>query len=303
LTLTMTWTGELTAAFRRDLTPEAAGSMAVGEDVERSLELVLRRGRTAWPDLNVEPGTFMAFLAQRIKTGARERALLDFPHAEDLYLSCACISALPGALRVFEDLHFKNLPSHLAQLTPTRDILEEVEQTLRAKLFVAMEGAQPGLVAYAGRGPLGAWFRVTALHTALKLLRAEMNELRLEARAVVEPPPADPEHELVRARTRAELEETLRDVLSQLPARERSLLRLHFVNGSTLEELTRAFNVSRATVVRWIANARQSVLQETQRRMVERLKLSPSELSSTFRITRSDWALSLESVMKSKSRG
>jgi RNA polymerase sigma-70 factor, ECF subfamily len=208
---------------------------------------------------------------------------------------------VPGAMRAFEEAHFTNLPTHLAHLTLTADLLEEVAQTLRAKLFVATGGRPPGIAAYSGRGPLGAWFRVTALNAALSLLRAEAKALHPH-RPTSAQRSSDPERELIRTRMRTELQDTLRDVLAQTPARERALLRLHFVNGSTLEELTQAFKVSRATVVRWIASARRSVLQETQRRMVQQLKLSPSQLSSTLRISRSDWSLSLETVLGSEKK-
>lgn len=72
---------------------------------------------------------------------------------------------------------------------------------------------------------------------------------------------------------------------------------MRFVNGSTLEALAQLFAVHRGTIVRWIRAARQSILRETQRQRTERSRPSPSELSSTFRMSRSDWSLSLESVL------
>ncbi|HUB09247.1 MAG TPA: sigma factor-like helix-turn-helix DNA-binding protein [Myxococcales bacterium] len=293
--------GSLSQAFLQGSSPAAAAAIratATG-DLEKRLASLVRRGQKAWPDLPVDSDDFVAFLAARTADRWPDGPSHDLPWLEDLYLCHACLAGSPGAIEAFERTHFSNLPSHLSQLSPTSDFVGEVGQTLRAKLFVADRRGEKGVAAYTGRGPLGAWFRVTALNTALKLLREEMKHLRGGGGAPAVPAPADPERALIRARTRAELEETLRSVLAQAPTRERALLKMHFVNGSTLEELAQIFKVHRATVARWIAGARQSVLRETQRRMVERFKLSPSELSSAFRITRSEWTLSLEKTLGS----
>jgi RNA polymerase sigma-70 factor, ECF subfamily len=286
---------QLSVRFTEALSPaRAEWARTVSGNLEELLAALLSRGQRAWPALSIEPEGWMAFLAARTEKEDPVDAPLAFANAEDLYLSYACVVGAPGAMRAFEGEHFTNLRSHLAQLSPTRDFLKDVEQTLRAKLFVAEDGGEMGIAAYAGRGPLGAWFRVTSLNTALKLRRAELKDLPYEPEPAAPPLQTDPEHALIRARTKAELAETLRYVLEQAPAEERVLLRLHFLKGTTLEELARIFKVDRATIVRRIARARRAVLQEAQRRMVERLKLSPSELSSTFRISRSDWTLSLE---------
>jgi RNA polymerase sigma-70 factor (ECF subfamily) len=276
--------GSLSSAFGR----------ASDGALEQRLAALVLRGQTAWPKLRVDPSAFVAFLGRRAK---KAPDLTDFPHIEDLFLTHACVAGAPGALRAFEDAHFASLPSHLAQLAPTRDFLADAEQTLRTKLFVAKEGKEMGLAAYSGSGPLGAWFRVTALNTALKMLRAETQNRAREAPLGASPSRANPESELIRARTQAELGEILKRVLAQAPARERALLRMHFVDGSTLEELAQVFEVHRGTVVRWIRAARRSILEETQRQMTERLQLSPSELSSTFRMSRTDWSLSLETAL------
>lgn len=300
--------GRLSAAFLEGLPPSVLKEVrAWSGDLEQRLDSVVERGRRAWPELSFEVEGWMRYLSRHQAAEAAHDPLVAFAHAEDLYLAYACIGAAPRALEAFEAAHFSRLPVHLSQLSPTRELLNEVEQMLRAKLFTAQPGEEPGIAAYAGRGPLGAWFRVTALNDALKLLRAEGKQERAERHSRAEAAgapskPADPEHALIRLKTKSDLQDILKEVLSQAPPRERALLRMHFVEGSTLDELAKIFKVHRATVVRWIGGARRTILAETQRRLVKELKLSPSEVSSTLRMSRSDWTLSLRSLLAPSNR-
>jgi RNA polymerase sigma-70 factor, ECF subfamily len=265
------------------------------EALEALLAELVRRGRNAWPKLAVNPEQWMVFLAER-SHGQRS----SFPHAEDLFLSFACIAGATGATVAFEGAHFTSLPSHLARLDPSADFLNEIEQVLRTKLFVRRQGREAGLSAYRGRGPLGAWFRVTALNESLSLLRtmalAEKQAPQSEALGSVGVP--DPEHVLIRTRMTSQMQEILRHVLVELPARERALLRMHFIHGVKFNALARIFKVHTNTVWRWITDARQSILLETQRRMIAQLRLSASEVSSALRLDPAEWTLSLERLLE-----
>jgi RNA polymerase sigma-70 factor, ECF subfamily len=269
------------------------------------LDALVVRARAAWPSLELDPERWMRFLAQRSSKASPE-TLGAFAHAEDLYLTFGCAEGSAEAIRLFDSAHLSQLPDHLSPLRRGADFHEEVKQSLRVKLLVATPGKEPGIAAYAGRGPLGAWVRITALHTALKQIRTEERAAGAEEAHADQAPPVStgrsrdsPEAAVIRADLSAEIQSALEAALSGRPAKERALLKLHFVNGSTIDELGRMFGVHRATAARWIASGRQAVLAETQKQLRERLGLSPNELASALRMSWSGWTLSLVRLLES----
>src|SRR5258708_6641308 len=80
-------------------------------------------------------------------------------------------------------------------------------------------------------GSLGGWLRVAAVRLALDALPAghEISDEDEVAQAVAGQ--LDPESELLRERYQAEFQEALEVCLAALPPRERTLLRLAYVNG------------------------------------------------------------------------
>jgi RNA polymerase sigma-70 factor (ECF subfamily) len=160
-------------------------------------------------------------------------------------------------------------------------------------------GDQPPRIAgYSGRGPLGAWVRVAALRTAIDLVRRREPTVDAQAVARAPAPDVDPEAALLRARYQGEYETALRAALAMLTARDRSLLRMYFVDGLTVERIGVVYRVHRATVSRWIFAARSQLLDETYRLLGERLRLSASEFASLAALVQSRLDLSLSGILK-----
>ncbi|MFY0527076.1 sigma-70 family RNA polymerase sigma factor [Archangium gephyra] len=87
----------------------------------------------------------------------------------------------------------------------------------------------------------------------------------------------------MRQRHRADFQTALAEALAALPSRERTVLRLHFVEGLSLERIGTAYRTHKSTVSRWLARAREEVLEGTRSRLAERLRLSSGELHSLLR--------------------
>src|SRR5262249_17507330 len=130
---------------------------------------------------------------------------------------------------------------------------DDVRQLLSERLLVAQP---PQILEYAGRGPLKSFVRIAAIRCAIDLQR--QHKPRAEASALEglfdEP---DPEIDFLKVHDRAALREVLREALRGLPARDATLLRLHYLEGSSLEKLAALQKISRATVARWMLQARQ----------------------------------------------
>ncbi len=112
-----------------------------------------------------------------------------------------------------------------------------MRQVLRERFFVWVDGAAPRIAQYTGRGALGPWVKVAAVRVALRLAeRQESLAPGLESRLG-----PDPELDYLRVRYRAAFSNALSEALGALGVEERNLLRLHFVEGLTIDGLAPLF--------------------------------------------------------------
>src|SRR5439155_27001611 len=81
----------------------------------------------------------------------------------------------------------------------------------------------------------------------------------------------DPETALLRARYASAANEALREAFASLDARERNLLRQHFVDRLSIDDLGPLYGVHRATVARWLERAREALEARTRKLLMERL--------------------------------
>jgi RNA polymerase sigma-70 factor (ECF subfamily) len=181
------------------------------------------------------------------------------------------------------------VPLYIARIDASKTIADEVQQRVRERLLA---GAPPRIAEYAARGSLGAWVRVAAVRIAIDLKRSP--ELAgTDALDRLLAANDDPELALVKARYRPELDRAVRETSAELSQREATLLRLHFADGVAVERLARSYQVHRATVTRWIADARQRFVDGVYRRLAERLGLSRREFESLMPAVVSQLHLSL----------
>lgn len=259
------------------------------------LRRMLDAGRGAWSGVSVDEDAFEAFLGARLD-GA-DAALL---HAPDLFLACACARGDAQAMAAFEARYIGDVPSFLARVEKSPAVLDEVKQALRELLFVGREGGAPKIVEYSGRGALGSWLRVVALRTHANLRRKDKAHDPIDEEPEVAIPAADPELALARARYKDAFDQALRDAFKGLSARDRSLCRMHFLDGLNVDKLAAVFNVHRATAARWLAAAREELVDATMALLRQRLKVSGAELESLVGAFRSGLDISLRGLLRSE---
>jgi RNA polymerase sigma-70 factor, ECF subfamily len=250
------------------------------------------RGRAAHPGLVVPEAAFGRCL---------ERAVAGCPiemlAVEDLYLACACACGIPGAVEAFEARLGKVVRRAVSRVLVARDQREEAEQRARQHLFVADGTAPPKIAKYLGYGPLEAWVSVAAIRVAISLGRAETAELRLREKAIAEAAGPSPEILYMKGELRRELEVAVQEALQGLEDRERLVLRLFLVSGMTLKAIAKTFGVTQQTVSRWLQKARDSVLADVRRALVERLKLPSDEVMSMIRLVASQLDVSISRLL------
>jgi RNA polymerase sigma-70 factor (ECF subfamily) len=253
----------------------------------------------------LEAAALAAHLGERAPADSPAIAWLEGLPAADVFLACACAVGVPEAVRAFDAAFLENLEASLRQVRASADLVAETRQVLLEKLFVGSAGRPPKILAYTGQGALGGWARVAAVRTALNLLDKEkagsprVDDAEAIARAFV--PEKDLDLELMRARHAGDFVEAFRAAIAGLPRRDRTLLRLTFVEHLTPARVGVMYGVHRTTAMRWIDAAQEEVLARTRARLMERLRLSPSECDGLFALVRSRLDVTLSSLLKTGS--
>jgi RNA polymerase sigma-70 factor (ECF subfamily) len=169
------------------------------------------------------------------------------------------------------------------------------------RLLLVADGRPPRIVDYAGRGDLRGFVRVTAVREALHLFRRGRPEVQIDAADTLGARAAsdDPELAYLKDLYRGEFKIAFREAMGTLSDRQRNLIAQHFLDRLTLEQMAALYRVHRATVVRWLAAAREALLRGTHRAMTSRLKVRPAELDSILRLIDSQLDVSIPPALRS----
>ena len=249
--------------------------------------LAWQRCRDAFGDIAVPCEMFSSYLAARRSADVTEELQLATYCLDDLYLACACLARVPLAIARFERDVLPCVEPVLARWHPA--VADETRQQLRAMLLVDHQGRGPLLSTYLGRGPLRRWIRVVAAREAGKTWRASKDLVAVDDDELFDvlAPARDPAMSLVKTEAAEVFRRAFVAVLGSIERRERALLRLHFLDELTIDEIAPIYGVHRATIARWIAAAKDIVLAETRTRLRSELGISAVEVESLIRLVRS----------------
>lgn len=289
----------LSEAFLRACPPGIAATLAGDGDLESILSGHVAAAREAHPRSRLEAIDFVVHVAGRMQGDVDAMKCLRGLHAADLYLAKACADGDRHALEGLESA-LGLLPALVARAARHAP-LDEVFQTLRAKLLLAEPPARPKILEYSGRGPLGAWLRVAAIRTALSLAR-RANAAPVEAvtRDVLLAVPGmadDPETAHLRERFRTEFKEAFEEAVRSLTDEQRLVLRLNLIDGLSIDEIGAIHQVHRATAARWIQKNLELVHQRTRDNLAARLSVSTGDLDSMMALVRSSLEISIQRLL------
>ncbi len=201
----------------------------------------------------------------------------------DEYLRIACLARAPGAIEILEALYIAPLGPVLERRCGDRDLADETLQQLRHKLLL---GPEPRLASYQSTGHLRAWLQVVAMRLCQDLARQRGVRWSREAPLQHEQANASPGID-VRAE-KQELDEVfaraLREVVRQLPTKERHALRMHVLAGWNVSQIGEALSIHRASAARWIVAAKERINENVRALLRERLDLSERELEHLFEL-------------------
>jgi RNA polymerase sigma-70 factor (ECF subfamily) len=287
------WLGEL---FLAELLQEDRDRSSSDSRLEEILASFLEQGTEAWPTIEIAPEKFVRHLAHAAMAANADNPLEVLPklRSSDLYLACACALGQDVAIASFEEEIFPKIIPAVRSLGASDSVVDETCQQLREFLFVAGgEGRPAGIANYAGLGQLRSWVRSIAVRTAMKLLGKSAKVAGDEALASIPDDGQDVEIELLKREYGQQFREALQAQLAELTERQRNLLKQHYLDGLSIDQVGKLYKVHRATAARWISAAREALFDGTRARLIENLQLDPCEFESVVRLVRSQLDLSL----------
>jgi RNA polymerase sigma-70 factor (ECF subfamily) len=255
--------------------------MATG--LERELCTLHARGRQAWPGVELDIATFSALAAPQL-----DHRPFDDMRADDLYLAIACAARVEQAIIAFDKHYLARLASGLIRQGQDRAAVADVVQAVRVRFLVgdADRGRGPRIAEYNGRGSLAAWLRVAASRTAVSAFRKHRRETAIDDLAddlATVATSCHPDIRMLGMQLGSELEAAFRASFAALAPRDRNLLRYQVLDRLGIDRIGALHGVHRVTAARWIAHARQALIEGVRRRLQDRLGMDRDELDSTLR--------------------
>ena len=240
--------------------------------LEALLHALFQKGAEAHPSVALGAEPFVIHLAQH-KVRGGEAFVLEALCVEDLFLTCACAAGNVRALADLERTLVTKVPPYISRVSSAPDFVADVLQTLRVKLLLPRAERPPGIGDYAGRAPLAAWLRVAAVRIARDLIKEDARYVTLPTDAGGSAPsakgggPGDPEQGFLKAEGTVELDRAFARTLEGLDDRDRTLLRLYFVEGMSLAALGRIYHLHESTMMRRIHTLRERLLEELKKEL------------------------------------
>jgi len=262
----------------------------------------IRAARQAWPEVDVDDETVTAYVMERLDDASDVEAAVARANWTELYLLCACGAGDPNALAAFDEHYLSLVPAAVSHIALSNSDIDEISQRIREKLLVADGEDRPRIDQYAGAGSLHGLIKVIAAREAISIIRKRTREvwnpedelLRLPAEM------ADPELDSAKRELCDHFRAAFEEAIDDLSARERNLLRMHVLEGVTLDQLGRSYAVHRVTITRWLFAARRKLLVATRQRLASRIGVEAAQLDSFLGIVESRLDLSLSRLLSSR---
>jgi RNA polymerase sigma-70 factor (ECF subfamily) len=264
-----------------------------------AVEAWLVEGQRRYPDVELAADAFRAAAAPHAAAADAAGIL-----GADLFLATACARGDESALRRFDADYLAKIP-HWLKLPPgDHDVVAEVRQRVASRALVGKDGAAPRIALYAGRGPLWAWVRIIALREHAR----PRNELG--RRSAIEASDDDELDQLarsselsaellaLRARYQSAMMASFRAAIAARPAKDRTLLRLVYVDALALDVVGRMYGVNKSTVSRWLATIRAELLDDAGHRLRAELGIPAGEIESLLGLMPRDLDVSLDGLLR-----
>lgn len=303
---------KLSEVLVAQLSPDEASAVSDAPALEETLLSGIAAAEAAFPGILLPHEAFARHVGS-VLTGAADIArALSSLHWGELWLTLACARGDERALALFERNYMRALPRAVAHLRRDEAFAAEVQQRVREKLLVAAPAELPKIGTYSGRGTLSSWLRVGAVRAGLTLLEHEKSGAlgkavgNAGAGAASDPLVAvarahDYEIDHLKQQFGPAFKRAFSDALASLSQDDRTILRLHLLEGLNIDQIGALKQVHRATVARWIAGAREALFDRTRKGVLGTTQLTASEFQSLGELLRSQMDVSVLRILQEDS--
>jgi RNA polymerase sigma-70 factor (ECF subfamily) len=253
-----------------------------------SVERAFAEARATWPDIDVPAEVFARYLEAR--ADGSDVSKLRGP---ELYLACACARGDARAIAALDRIYLAPVEG-IVRSVGAEHLAADIAQTLRTRLLGDEEGRRR-IEDYRGTGTLVGWIRIMSVRLASNARRGERRRARAERVPALAPPTI--EDEVIRARYGDAFNAAFRDAFRTVAAEDRLVLRLHFADGLTFDQIAAALELSRATVGRRLLAARTRLREQTLRALEGSLAATRTELESVLAALASHLDVSLSALV------
>jgi RNA polymerase sigma-70 factor len=218
---------------------------------------------------------------------------------QDLFLATACARGDRIAWEYFADDYLPLLHRMAAQACGQFQEGEDVAQEIVASLIAD----KTKIATYDGRGSLAGWLRVAVSHAAIDRFRRKRREVSLDepdGPSRDEPsaaPLSNQGEEALDSPWGSVLAKMLEAEIRNLPARDRLILSLYYIENVPLKIIGRQFGVHEATASRWLDKLRRGVRKSVERELRGKYGIRPGELNSLWQWVAEHEKFSLKEVL------
>jgi RNA polymerase sigma-70 factor (ECF subfamily) len=214
---------------------------------------------------------------------------------EDLALAQSCARGDAAAIARLDALLREEVSRAVRPIDPS--LVVDATQRVRERLLVVDGTPAPRISEYRGEGPLRGWVRAIAVRTALNLRRGAPPAQTLPSGSGAPLAANDPELELFRARYREPFRQAFAAAVAGLTSRDRTVLRLHSLDGATLKSIGVMYGKDESTVSRWLEKIRLALRERTRSELSQKLSLAPGEVDSVLRAADLEVSVSLARLL------
>lgn len=261
------------------------------------MSALVDRAAAAYPDLTMDGPSFVGYVACRLPRESTLPDALAEVRAEDLFLASRCASVDPKALAAFDAMYVPDVRRIVSRFSGAGDP-DDFRQELWKKLFVADESSKPRILEYSGRGDLRNWIRVLAVRAGIDAHRVEPPSSEpIEERARdLATPALGPDAELLKQTSTSAFRAAFEEASGELSPADRNLLRFHYVDDLSIDQIGALYGIHRATAARRIAKARSKLATRLRRAL--RRRTTAGETDSLVRLVGSRPELSLRRILR-----
>ena len=257
--------------------------------------------KAAWPDWpGADEAAFLRFV-QGLRSGEDTNVPLDGLRASELWLAFHAGCGLTPAVRALDATCFSDLANILRARRVEPAQADEVIQRLRHRLLIAEPGEPAKILTYAGRGALRAWIQVAAVRAWLNMKREAKtrNENSSVDDAFVTEATNDLELDLLKGKYRELFRRVFLEAVDALAPGTRLLLKLHYLDRLSMDEVGKVLGIHRLTVLRRLERARHELCEGTKERLEVELRIAPTDVESLLRLIQSRLDVSLQHALGS----